>query len=76
MRTVTATAIVHPDHTLTVPVPPDVPPGVHEVVVVIQEEARRPQPDRLFDDWPPHEVGRVDPTMTFRREDIYGDDGR
>ncbi len=35
MRAVTATGIVHPDHTLTVPVPQDVPPGKRTVVVVL-----------------------------------------
>ena len=76
MRAVTATAIVRADHMLTVQVPADIPPGVHEIVVVLQEEASHPQPEQLFKDWPAHEVGLVDPTMTFRRENLYGDDGR
>lgn len=25
---------------------------------------------------PPHDVGLTDPDFTFRREDLYGDDGR
>ena len=76
MRTLNTTAIVSPNHTLTVQVPADITPGVHEVVVLIQEPAPLPQSSGLFRDWPPHEVGLVDHSMTFRREDMYGDDGR
>ena len=76
MRIVKSTSVVQPDHTLTIQVPPDISPGVHEVVVVLQEEASRPQPEPFFKDWPAHDVGLVDPTRTFRREDMYGDDGR
>jgi hypothetical protein len=76
MRAVTATAIVREDHLLTVQLPADIPPGVHEVVIVLQEAASRPQQALSFKDWPAHNVGLVDPNMTFRREDIYGDDGR
>ena len=77
MRTVTATAIVRPDHVLTVQVPADIAPGTHQVVVVLQEAAPvAPFPDFLAN-WPaPYDVGPVDPNMTYRREDMYGDDGR
>lgn len=76
MRAVTATAIVHPDHTLSVQVPGDISPGVHQVVVVLQEDTPPPHTQQLLTNWSPHPVGLVDPTMTFRREDMYGDDGR
>ena len=76
MRTLTATAVVNENHTLTVEVPADISPGIHEVVVVIQHPEPQQRPNELFRDWPAHNVGLVDPTMTFRREDIYGDDGR
>lgn len=76
MRALTATAVVHSDHTLTVPVPRDITPGVHQVVVVLQEDATSPQQEQLFTGWSPHQVGLVDPNMTFRREDMVGDDGR
>ena len=39
----TLTTVVNPDHTLTIPVPADIPPGPHQVVVVIQEELSLPQ---------------------------------
>jgi hypothetical protein len=76
MRALTVTAVVRPDHTLTVQVPADIPPGTHQVVVVLQEDASPPRRDRFTADWPVHQSGPVDANMTFRREDIYGDDGR
>ena len=76
MRAVTATAFVHPDHTLTVPVPEDIAPGLHVVVVVLQDGAALPPRQFFLANVPAHNVEMVDPTMTFRREDIYGDDGR
>lgn len=75
MRALTATGVVHPDHTLTVPVPPDIPPGERTVVVVLEEQpVARPTPDLLK--FTPHPVGPADPGCTYRREDMYGDDGR
>jgi hypothetical protein len=78
MRSLVVTAVVTPEHTVTVTVPPDIPPGPHQAVLVIAEEVQQPsrgQPD--IRNWPPpHDVGPVDPNMTFRREDMYGDDGR
>jgi hypothetical protein len=78
MRSLVVTAVVTPEHTVTVAVPPDIPPGPRQVVLVIAEEAQQAtqgQPD--IRNWPPpHKTGPVDPNMTFRREDLYGDDGR
>jgi hypothetical protein len=75
MRALGTTAVVNENHMLTMQVPADIAPGVHEVVVVIQEAETEKQ-NGLFRDWPAHDVGLIDPTKTFRREDIYGDDGR
>jgi hypothetical protein len=75
MRTITATAVIRPDHTLIVKVPDDIPPGTRTVVVVLGEVGGPPPvpaPLRLS----PHPVGPADPSCTYRREDIYGDDGR
>jgi len=77
MRWLVTTAVVTPEHTVTLKVPPDLAPGPHQVVLVIDEDVHpsaKGQPD--FQNWPAHNVGPVDPNMTFRREDIYGDDGR
>lgn len=75
MRAVTATAVVRPDHTLTVQLPPDIPPGMHQVIVVL-EDAKEVLQGAGPLKFSPHPVGPVDPASTYRREDIYGDDGR
>jgi hypothetical protein len=76
MRAVTTTAIVHADHTLTMRVPPDILPGVHEIVIVINSatSSQRAVPT----EWrlPVRNVGPWPEGFTCRREDIYGDDGR
>ena len=75
MRALTTTAIVGPDHTLTARVPPDVAPGPRTVVIVLDEPApAAPKTTGLR--FTPYSVGLVDPSGTFRREDLYGDDGR
>jgi len=80
VRSLVVTAVVSQEHTLTVPVPVDIPPGPHQVVIVIDEAAQAAQPPTPgrpdFLNWPAHEGVFVDPTCTFRREDMYGDDGR
>jgi hypothetical protein len=76
MRALTAIATVRADHSLTMQVPADVPAGSHRVVVVFEEAAPKKAFSNFFADWPAHDVSLVDPQMTFRREDIYGDDGR
>lgn len=75
MRALTVTAVIGPDHTLTAQVPPDISPGVRTVVVVLEnaQESYRPSVSLSFH---PHPVGPADPACTYRREDIYGDDGR
>ena len=72
MKTITTTAVIGPDRVLTVQLPPEVPPGRHEVVVVLNGAAVAPAVPLP----PPHPVGVADPADTFRREDLYGDDGR
>jgi hypothetical protein len=77
MRSLVVTAVVTPEHTVTLTVPPDIAPGPHQVVLVIEEAVQSPRQDVPdFLNWPAHNVGPVDPSCTYRREDIYGDDGR
>jgi hypothetical protein len=77
MRSLVVTAVVTAEHTLTVVVPPDISPGPHQVVLVIDESRPQPPPGLPdFRNWPAHEGTFVDPSCTFRREDLYGDDGR
>ena len=76
MRTIETTAVVTPEHTITVQLPPDIPPGSHRVVVVIERNGAPAPPTVSWREWTPHDTGPVDPANTFRREDLYGDDGR
>ncbi len=75
MRALTTRAIVRPDHTLTLQIPEDIPPGQRTVVVVLEDssEARQGRAALKFN---PHPVGPADPACMYRREDMYGDDGR
>ena len=75
MRALTATGTVRADHTLLVPIPQDIPPGQQTVIVVFEESVApnvRSRPLQLT----PHQTGPTDSACTYRREDIYGDDGR
>ena len=73
MRTIETRAVVTADHTITLTVPSDIPPGECRVVLVIENGT---PPVLPWTGWKPHDVRLVDPNDTFRREDLYGDDGR
>lgn len=75
MRVVTATATIREDHVLTMPVPRDIPAGQQAVVVVLERSSAIGAPARSLH-LTPHQTGPVDITCTYRREDLYGDDGR
>jgi len=79
MRTFEIKATVAPDGELRVVarVPPDIPPGDHRAVLVLDEtvgtSGNAPKPPlrlKVFDwlGWPAN--------STFRREEIYDDNGR
>jgi len=77
MRTLEAIGVVQSDHTMTIRMPDDVPAGSHQIVLVFNDAAAMPNlfgPRTLTLN--PHPVGPVDPNCTYRREDLYGDDGR
>jgi len=75
MRTIETTAVVDEDRKLTVQLPVEINPGHHRVVVVIEENGVPPvKPEPLrFSTYP---VGLAVEGFTFRREELYGDDGR
>lgn len=75
MRTIETTAVVTAEHTLTIPVPADVPPGEHRVVILIQSAAP-PRPGSMTANWPVFDLGPWPEGFTASREQIYGDDGR
>lgn len=56
--------------------PVEVSPGTHGDFIVIEEQLveRMPSRDRLK--FSTHPVGPVPADCAYRREDIYGDDGR
>jgi hypothetical protein len=76
MKAIEATAIVTEDGKLLVQVETDMPPGEHEVLLVVNEQvsSTRPKvaksPLKLkvmnWDNWPPD--------ATFRHEELYDDD--
>jgi hypothetical protein len=56
-------------------VPEDVPLGAQTVVVVLQN-GHQTDAAQLPLKFSPHDVGPADPAFTYRREDLYDDDGR
>jgi hypothetical protein len=77
MRTIETTATITPDGMLTAHLPDDIIPGEHPVVIVIDEPdtahdvAHRPLVELHPVPWTNWPDG-----ATFRREELYGDDGR
>lgn len=101
MRALTITLTVKPDGTATIELPPEVPPGDHQAVLVIEEtlkanatrqvngfsvddmgtqlDDRLMQQESLAEEpFTPHTFALINwpAGATFRREDLYGDDGR
>ena len=72
MRTIETTAMITADSTLTMQVPPDIAPGDHHIVVIIDEQpvVQEPRPPLQFAAYP---VGVTAPERTFRREELYDD---
>ena len=65
---------VGPDHTITGIAPPDVPPGEHVATIIISMPQIPQKPSRVAD-LPVHDIP-WDGSISLRREDMYGDDGR
>ncbi|MBD2043664.1 hypothetical protein [Microcoleus sp. FACHB-672] len=80
MKMIKTVATVTENRQMTVQLPPDISPGEHQVVLVIDEKSvsevpavkeKRPPlnfPVRSYGAWPTD--------LSLRREDMYGDDGR
>ena len=73
MRVMTALGTVHPDHTMAVKVPDDVPLGTQTVFLEFPDIEAAPRTELRLN---LRSLGFVDPNCTFRREEIYGEDGR
>ncbi len=75
MFTIKTQATVTPDGTLTVHLPPDIPPGKHRIVLAIDEPPVTKSP-RAPLNLPIHDSGPWPKRISLRREELYGDDGR
>lgn len=76
MKTIETTIVVDAEGKATLQLPADVAPGPHRVSVTIDEGHAPAQPFRA-EDLPHHDIPwPFAPHETFRREDLYGDDGR
>lgn len=73
MKAIATTATVTADGKITVQLPPDIPAGEHEVVVVVNEKLGDKEKRRSlkFSAYP---VGLISESVTFRREDLYAND--
>jgi hypothetical protein len=80
VKAIEATVTVTTDGKITIQLPPDIPPGEHQIVLVIDEESvtkekrlvsQRKHLPLKFSAYP---VGLVKESLTFRRKDLYGDD--
>ncbi len=75
MSTIRLHIHVAPDRTISGVAPADLPPGEHEVTVSIGPAVAPPsKPFRMADF--PVDNGPWDNSVSLRREDMYGDDGR
>jgi hypothetical protein len=65
------------DHRITGVAPPEVPPGEHEAMITLSPSPARRMPTKKFsaEDLPSHDIP-WDDSISLRREDMYGDDGR
>jgi hypothetical protein len=73
MPVVHARIRVDADGTISGTAPPDVPPGEYDAPIDIATP--KPQKRKRLD-LPLHDSGPWDDSVSLRREDIYGDDGR
>jgi len=76
MRTIKTTVIVTDDQQITITLPPDIIPGKHRVVLVIEEtplafdvDSAKPPLKLNVGEW-----RNWSPECNYRREDIYDDD--
>jgi len=76
MRTLELIGHVESGGRLTVQLPSDIPPGEHQIVLVIDERPLTPSESRSLDDFPVDDYGPWPEGLSLRREDMYGKWGR
>ncbi len=69
MKTIETVAKVDNNGILTAQVPPEIPPGEHKVVLVV--EISQPEKKRPPLDFPVHRVRPWPEGLSLRREDFY-----
>ncbi len=75
MKAIATTVIVTADGKITLQLPPDIAPGEHQVVLVIDEQPQKKE-KRPPLDFPTISVGSWPADLSLRREDMYDDWGR
>ena len=75
MTVIKARVQVAEDHRISGVAPDGVPPGEHEIAITVAPAATAPKRRSSVKDMPVHD-GPWDDSVSLRREDIYGDDGR
>ncbi|GIV75725.1 MAG: hypothetical protein KatS3mg050_0119 [Litorilinea sp.] len=69
MKTIHTTATVQADGTMVLKAPPDVPPGEHRVILMIEETTHNGSPS--LDNFPIDDPGPWPEDLSLRREDLY-----
>lgn len=75
MKTIETTAVVSSEGTITLRVPPDISPGEHRIVIIIEEQPTQKE-KRPPLDFPVMSVGPWPKNLSLRREDMYDEWGR
>jgi len=75
MRTIETTAQVTEDRKLMGQAPPEVTPGRHRILIIMEDVAQADGGGDLddFDDFPAHDWGTWPANVSLRREDMYDD---
>lgn len=80
MKTISTIATVTADGKVTLQLPPDITPGKHQVVLVIDEDIKTGKPEtnkeRLLLNFLTISVGSWPDDLSLRREDMYDEWGR
>ncbi len=75
MKTIETVVTVEPDGKVILQLPPDIAPGDHRIVLVIEEQPVTVE-KHLPHEFPIIDVGAWPEGLSLRREDMYGDFGR
>jgi hypothetical protein len=73
MTVITTRLIVRPDGSISAAAP--LPAGEHAATITVAESPQRPGKPFTMEHFPMHD-GPWDDSVSLRREDMYGDDGR